>query len=138
MVMFRLMKNSRYSSYVYLQSGNIFSVSIHSEKSNLNLLDNMIFNMKLDSNNYSSSISKGIVVVKFSTRRCAKCKLIESWYKSLDSDVIVYHEADLDEVFEFDEVDTITSVPAFVKYIDGNHVLTICSGDIEIIEKNLL
>lgn len=109
------------------------------KKSNLNLLDNMIFDMKLDSNNYSSSISKGIVVVKFSTRRCVKCKLIEPWYKSLNgNDVIAYHEADLDEVFEFDEVDTITAVPAFVKYVDGVHVTTVCSSDVEVIEKNLL
>jgi hypothetical protein len=111
----------------------------------------------LSSDNYDSvTKSKGIVIVKFSTPRCIKCKKISEWCntelvelrtgyaeKLLSSPPCIvfqnhiFGEADLDEVFEFDEVDTITSVPAFVKYVDGVHVATVCSDDKSVITNGL-
>lgn len=103
----------------------------------------------LSSDNYDSvTKSNGVVIVKFSTPRCIKCKKIREWCNSelvdmrmqpreilmslppqMVFDNHTFCEADLDEVFEFNEVDTITSVPAFVKYVNGVHVATVCSDD---------
>lgn len=114
--------------------------------------------LTLDSDNYEATTkSKGVVIVKFSTMRCQKCKKIKSWY---DSDLSVnykehpyailetcppqyaydkhtYCEADLDDVFEFDEVDSITSMPAFIKYKNGKYITTVCSDDQNTIKDEL-
>jgi hypothetical protein len=95
--------------------------------------------MSLTVGTYESAINTGTVIVKFYTQRCQKCKLLNDWYDNLSlvhSDV-KFLSADADIVTGFDEVDELSSVPAFIKYVGGKYVKTICSYDPSFIEKNL-
>ncbi len=87
--------------------------------------------------NYYDEVKDGVVIVKFSTIRCTRCKLLVDWYNDMQKKYpsIKLLSADLDSVYEFDECDTFKSVPAFVKYVDGKYVTTVASSDHDTISK---